>query len=96
MKREKLITEFIGTFFVPNYCFLSAVVPNFAGDFSPLVIGIGLCALIYTSGHRSFAHFNPIVSLAFLINKKQTKKHMSLYIIVAFLGSTVAALLAMF
>ena len=75
---------------------LYQTVANFAGDFSPLVIGIGLCALIYTSGHRSFAHFNPVVSLAFLINKKQTKTHMSLYIIVAFLGSTVASLLAMF
>ena len=93
--KEKLITEFIGTFFLYLIIALSAVA-NFAGDFSPLVIGVGLCALIYTSGHRSFAHFNPIVSLAFLINKKQTKTHMSLYIIVAFLGSTSAALLAMF
>ena len=76
--KEKLITEFIGTFFLYLIIALSAV-SGAAGDFAPLAIGLGLAALIFASGHRSKAHFNPAVTLAFLFTKNQKLKESAAY-----------------
>lgn len=91
--KEKLLTEFIGTFFLFLIISLSAVAGN-AGSLAPLAIGIGLTGLIFASGHRSAAHFNPAVTLAFFVSKNQAAKEVLPYILVAFLGALLAALLA--
>ena len=70
---RKLLTEFIGTFFLFLIISLSAVAGN-AGEFAPLAIGIGLAGLIFASGHRSAAHFNPAVTLAFFVSKTNQRK----------------------
>ena len=81
--KAKLITEFIGTFFLYLIISLSAVA-GFAGDFAPLAIGLGLAALIFASGFRSKAHFNPAVTAAFFITKISSKR-ISFYCIVVLL-----------
>ena len=50
--KEKLITEFIGTFFLYLIIALSAIA-NFAGDFSPLVIGIGSVSYTHLRAHET-------------------------------------------
>lgn len=88
--KEKLITEFIGTFFLYLIIALSAV-SGAAGDFAPLAIGLGLAALIFASGHRSKAHFNPAVTLAFLFTKNQKLKESAAYTLTAIVAVLFAA-----
>lgn len=88
--KEKLITEFIGTYFLYLIIGLSAVCGG-AGSFAPLAIGLGLAALIYASGHRSSAHFNPAVTLAFLATKNQPSKEVLPYVSIAILAAALAA-----
>ena len=88
--KEKLITEFIGTFFLYLIIGFTAVLSG-AGNFSPLAIGIGLAALIFASGHRSKAHFNPAVTIAFLASKNQPAKEVIPYILTICLGAVAAA-----
>ena len=76
--KEKLITEFIGTYFLYLIIGLAAVCGG-AGAFAPLAIGLGLTALIYASGHRSSAHFNPAVTLAFSDKKSARSRGTTLY-----------------
>lgn len=91
--KEKLLTEFIGTFFLFLIISLSAVAGN-AGDLAPLAIGIGLAGLIFASGHRSDAHFNPAVTLAFFVSKNQPAKEVLPYILVISVGALLAAFVA--
>ena len=91
--KEKLLTEFIGTFFLFLIISLSAVAGN-AGELAPLAIGIGLAGLIFASGHRSAAHFNPAVTLAFFVSKNQPAKEIIPYILAISAGALSAALVA--
>ena len=88
--KEKLITEFIGTYFLYLIIGLAAVCGG-AGAFAPLAIGLGLTALIYASGHRSSAHFNPAVTLAFFLTKNQPAREVLPYIVIVCLAAALAA-----
>jgi aquaporin Z len=94
MMKAKLITEFIGTFFLYLMISLSAVAGN-AGDFAPLAIGIGLVAICFASGQRSKAHFNPAVTAAFLTTRNQPAKESLFYCIVTIAGAALAAYVAL-
>lgn len=70
------VAEFIGTFLF-LFTGMSAVVGhtllNFgtsAGVIIPLAFGLGLVVAIFALGHISGAHFNPAVTLAFAITRK--------------------------
>ena len=91
--KEKLLTEFIGTFFLFLLISLSAVAGN-AGNLAPLAFGIGLAGLIFASGHRSAAHFNPAVTLAFFTSKNQPAKEVLPYILAISAGALSAAFVA--
>lgn len=91
--KAKLITEFIGTFFLYLIISLSAIADN-AGDLSPLAIGLGLTAICFASGHRSKAHFNPAVTLAFFTTKNQHSKESLFYCVVTTAGAALAAYIA--
>ncbi len=59
---NKLVTEFVGTFFLVLIIGLAVEL----GDvLAPLVIGVGLTALVYMGGHVSMAHYNPAATLGF-------------------------------
>lgn len=61
---NKLLTEFVGTFFLVLIIGLAVEL----GDvLAPLVIGVGLTALVYMGGHVSMAHYNPAATLGFWI-----------------------------
>ncbi len=93
---EKLVTEFLGTFIFYTVIVFSAVA-GLAGNIAPLAIGICLTSLVFASGHRSFAHFNPAVTFSFFLVKKQSFKEMLAYwitvLLAAFSASKVAEII---
>lgn len=88
----KLLTEFIGTFFL---CLAIALNPN-AGVANLIAIGGMLMALIYAGGHISRAHYNPIVTLAFYLQKDINLRDGLAYIGIQLLSAATAALVARF
>ncbi|SFS95017.1 MIP/aquaporin family protein [Marininema halotolerans] len=92
--RRKLLSEFIGTYFLVFAGTGAIVVNDLTKSLShvgvALVFGTVVMALIYTFGHISGAHFNPAVTLAFLLRKEVAGKLALLYIIT----QTVAAIVA--
>ena len=78
---NKYIIEFLGTFFLVLIIGLSQ---------NPIPIGLGLAVLVYMGAHISGAHYNPVVSLAMLINDQIELKEFSFYLASQLLGSVVA------
>ena len=78
---NKYIIEFLGTFFLVLIIGLSQ---------NPIAIGLGLSVLVYMGAHISGAHYNPVVSLAMLINNQVELKEFSFYLASQLLGSVVA------
>ena len=78
---NKYTIEFLGTFFLVLIIGLSQ---------NPVAIGLGLAVLVYMGAHISGAHYNPVVSLAMLINDQIELKEFSFYLASQLLGSVVA------
>lgn len=83
MNNPKLITEFLGTFFL-------VTIVAFTGN--PLAIGIALMVLVYSGGHISGAHFNPAVTFALYLKKVVSQQEAISYVIAQFLGAIAAAI----
>ena len=92
---NKLITEFIGTFFLV-LTIGCTVVPGNEGVIAPLAIGAALMAMIYAGGHISGAHYNPGVTLALWLRGRCGAKDVVPYIIAQLVGAFVAALVVEF
>lgn len=82
---KKLITEFIGTFFLVLAVALTG---------NPLAIGATLMVMIFAGGHISGAHYNPAVTLAILVRGKISAQEAVAYIVSQFIAAVVAALIA--
>jgi aquaporin Z len=93
MSYRRYITEFIGTFFLLLTICMVAY-SKVSADLQPLAVGTMLIALIYAGGHISQAHFNPAVTLAFLLRGKIDLKNAGFYIGAQVLGGSAAALLS--
>lgn len=85
---KKLLTEFIGTFFL---VFTIGLTVTAASPFAPLAIGAMLTAMVYMGGHVSGAHYNPAVSLAMLLRGKLANSDFVPYVVAQLLGATAAA-----
>ena len=95
--QKKFIVEVIGTFIVVVFATGSVVIdaklngvlgiPFIA--FAPFV---GIAIGVYLFGKISMAHFNPAVSVAFLITKHITKVQLLYYISAEILGALLASL----
>ena len=86
---RKLITEFIGTFFL--VLVIGMVVTGGKGDFSPIAIGSVLMCMIFAGAHVSGAHYNPAVTLAVLLRGRIPVKEAVAYVIVQIIGAIAAA-----
>lgn len=86
---RKLLTEFIGTFFLVLTIGLAV---TSGSQFAPIAIGTGLMVMVYMGGHVSGAHYNPAVSLAAVMRGALPAGDFLPYVVVQILGSTVAAL----
>ena len=91
-----MLTEYIGTFglvFIGGF----AVMQNAIGNLSLAGVAIAhalvLSIMVYFGARFSGAHYNPAVTLSFVVTKKLEPKIASFYIISQLLGSITAALL---
>jgi len=87
----KYLTEFLGTFFLVLIIGLSL---GSGSAQAPIAIGVGLAAMVYLGAHISGAHYNPAITLAFLINGDTHWKDAGIYFLVQLAGATLGALSA--
>jgi aquaporin Z len=89
---NKLLTEFIGTFFLVLTIALCTQQPYVT--LAPLIIGSALMCMVYMGGPISGAHYNPAVTLAVWLRGKITPPLAAQYMLVQLIGAFVAALTA--
>jgi MIP family channel proteins len=92
---NKAIAEAIGTFTIVLLgCGAIAVSTRFPGSIPagivPLVFGLAVATMIYAVGHISGAHFNPAVTLAFVLTRHFSWRNALTYWIAQFLGALLA------
>jgi aquaporin Z len=88
---RKLLTEFIGTFFLVltvGLCVISQT------PLAGIAIGSSLMIMVYMGGHVSGGHYNPAVSLAVFLRGKLTSKELLPYWGAQLAGAIVASLAA--
>ncbi len=96
VNQKRFIAEVIGTFIVVVLATGSVVIDAKLGGvlglpfiaFAPFV---GVAVGVYLFGKISMAHFNPAVSVGFLITKHITKKLFVLYLIAELVGAFLAS-----
>ena len=86
--------ELIGTFFL-MLVVATAAVGGMAGDMAPLAIGGILMAMVYMAGPHSGAHFNPAVTLAFLVRGGLPSREVVPYLLAQLIGAFLAAMVQM-
>jgi len=89
--KKALIAELIGTYFLVFMGTGAIIVDHITGSLThvgvSLVFGLVIMVMIYAFGHVSNAHFNPAVTVSFLIVGDISFKHAVQYIIVQLLGA---------
>lgn len=85
---QRLLTEFIGTFFLVLAIGLSVLQGT---PLAPIAIGATLMVMVYMGGHVSGAHYNPAVSLALLLRGVMPPKDFVPYVVAQILGALSAA-----
>ena len=83
--QAKLITEFIGTFFL-TLTICTAAAFGTAGSYAPFAIASTLMVMIYAGGHVSGAHYNPAVTISIYLRGACDKSE-----VVPFIASQVVA-----
>lgn len=90
----RYIIEFIGTYFLMLAICMSVL--GGLGMFAPIAIGVTLIGMIYMGGHISSAHYNPAVTLAFLLCKRMYKSDILGYLVAQISSAFLATLTASF
>ncbi len=95
---RKLVTEFIGTFFLVLTIGCTVILSSDAsrGIIPPLAIGSALMVMVYAGGHISGGHYNPAVSLAASVRGRHPWAELVPYWIAQIVGALLAAGVAMF
>lgn len=89
---KKLLTEFIGTFFLV----LTAILAKNNGNaaLAPLAIGFTFAGMMYTGGSISKGFFNPAIALAMLLRGRLTGSEFTALAGTQLVGGTAGAALA--
>lgn len=87
---NKLLTEFIGTFFLVLTIGCTVIAPG-AGVIAPLAIGFALMVMVYAGGHVSGAHYNPAVTLGLVVRGRCSLQDAVGYMVSQVVGATAAA-----
>jgi len=94
--KARLTAEFIGTYILVFAGTGAIVIEMLTGAMGhvgiALTFGLVVTALIYAFGHISGAHFNPAVSIAFVVMGEFDKKELISYILAQVLGAIFASL----
>jgi aquaporin Z len=92
---KKYLTEFIGTFFLVLTVVM--VVNNPGIDpMAPLAIAGIYLAMIYAGSHISGGHFNPAITIAFLMCRQINRGDALYYIIVQLIASVLSAAIGVY
>jgi aquaporin Z len=87
---NKLLTEFIGTFFLVLTIGCTVIAPG-AGVIAPLAIGFVLMVMVYAGGHVSGAHYNPAVTVGAVFRGRCSPQDAVGYMVAQVAGAVVAA-----
>lgn len=81
--QQKLVTEFIGTFFLSLTICTAAVYGSAgeAGEYAPFGIASTLMVMIYAGGNISGAHYNPAVTVSIYLRGACLKDEVLPYIV---------------
>lgn len=98
--QKKFISEFIGTYFLIFAGTGAVVINELTKSLThvgiALTFGLVVMALIYTFGHISGAHFNPAVTLGFLVNGDIRLRDAMYYIVTQLLAGILASTTLLF
>ena len=94
MLKDKLLVEFIGTFFLVLVIGMTAFDPSLPEGLAPVAVAAVLASLIFATGHVSGAHFNPVVTLAFTIRGSTPRNEAGPFMLVQIAGAVLAGLVA--
>ncbi|MDQ6598037.1 aquaporin [Bacillus salipaludis] len=93
--KKKLISEFLGTYFLVFAGTGAVVIDDITKSLThvgvALTFGLVVMALIFAFGHLSGAHFNPAVTIGFLIHGDINKREAINYIIVQIIAGIAAS-----
>lgn len=93
--KKKLIAEFLGTYFLVFAGTGAIVINTLTNSLThvgiALTFGLVVMASIYTFGHVSGAHFNPAVTIGFVIHGDLTKREAARYILIQLLAAVTAS-----
>ncbi len=97
INQKKFIAEVIGTFIVVVLATGSVVIDarlngKLGIPFIAFAPFVGVAIGVYLFGRISMAHFNPAVTLGFLITKHITKSLLVLYIVAEIIGALLGSL----
>ena len=87
----KLITEFVGTFFLVLTIGLTVLIGS---AYAPFAIAGVLIGVIYMGGHISAAHYNPAVTVAFWLRGRLPAAEIGPYVGAQLAGAALAAVAA--
>ncbi len=95
--QKKFFAEFIGTFVVVVLATGSVVldakyVGKFGLWFVALCPAVAVALMVYAFGKISMAHFNPAVSIGFLISRHTPKNQLVVYLLAETIGAILASL----
>lgn len=85
---SKLLTEFIGAFFL---VLTVALAMTYAGPLAPVAIGVILMTMVYMGGPISGGHYNPAVSTGAFLTGNLPAKDFGPYMIAQIVGGVAAA-----
>lgn len=91
--QAKLITEFIGTFFL-TLTICTAAAFGTAGSYAPFAIASTLMVMIYAGGHVSGAHYNPAVTISIYLRGACDKSEVAPYIASQVVAGVMGAMVA--
>ena len=89
-----LIAELIGTYALVLFgcgAIILSELENFPSVLIPLIFGATITTFVYLLGKFSGAHFNPAVTIGFVLNKEISIKDSTIYITTQILGACLAS-----
>ncbi|WP_416828417.1 MIP/aquaporin family protein [Ectobacillus polymachus] len=93
--KKKLISEFLGTYFLVFAGTGAVVIDEITKSLThvgvAITFGLVVTVLIYTFGHLSGAHFNPAVTIGFLIHGDINKRETLYYIVTQIIAGIAAS-----